>query len=153
MAWPAARHPDRWVGVVCLIAGGLLFWETFSFRRVDWDPLGLPFWPRVVLGLIGLASVWLILKGDLGRRPAEPIEPRALAYLAGLLVYLASVPALGFVVATPPYLFLFHRAMDGGRRIVEGALVAALGTAALWLLFVVGLGVPLPPVPFLEEPL
>ena len=39
---------DRLVGIVILVLGAFLFWATFSFKTVVWDPLGLPFWPRIV---------------------------------------------------------------------------------------------------------
>ena len=138
--------PDRWVGLVCLALGVALYAETFSFHRVDWDPLGLPFWPRVVIGLLAVASLWLVAKGRLGTSPPEALAPAAFAALAGMVGYAALIPELGFYVATPLFLFLFQVAIGGlaRRRLVEAVVVAAVGTLAVWVVFTALLEVQFP---------
>ena len=128
---------DRLVGIAIILIGAVLFWQTFSFKTVNWDPLGLPFWPRILLGLLGIVGVYLIVRGSLDRGPFLRLEPRAYVVLAGAVVYVLAIDIVGFLVATPLYLFAFHLALGGVTRahLVEAAIVAACGTGLIYYIF------------------
>lgn len=150
----AGRNQDRLVGVVILVVGAFLFWETFSFKTVDWEALGLPFWPRVVLTLLGALGVYLVVRGSLDRGPFIGLEPRAFLVLAGALVYVLSIDIVGYVVATPLYVFVFHLTLGGisPRRLIEAAILAAAGTGLIYYVFQDALWVQFPEgVLFQEE--
>jgi hypothetical protein len=134
---PPLLGQDRVVGIVILVVGALLFHQTFSFRTVDWDPLGLPFWPRIVLGLMAVTAVYLILRNRLDAGPFQRLQGRAFALLGGLSLYVLLLPWLGYLVATPLMLFCFHLALGGVRpaRLLEAAVFAAVATWLVALVF------------------
>ncbi|MEM7022110.1 MAG: tripartite tricarboxylate transporter TctB family protein [Pseudomonadota bacterium] len=137
---------DRLVGIAIILIGAFLLWETFSFKTVDWDPLGLPFWPRILLGALGVIGIYLIVRGSLDQGPFRPLEIRAFAVLAGALVYVFSIDILGFLVATPLFMFLFHLALGGITRghLVEAAILAVGGTGLIYYVFQEALWVQFP---------
>jgi len=137
---------DRLVGIAIVLIGAVLFWQTFSFKIVNWDPLGLPFWPRVLLGLLGVIGVYLIVRGSLDRGPFQRLEPRAFVVLAGAIAYVLAIDIVGFLIATPLYLFMFHLALGGITRghVVEAAIVAACGTGLIYYVFQEALWVQFP---------
>jgi hypothetical protein len=137
---------DRLLGIAIVVIGAFLFWQTFSFRTVNWDPLGLPFWPRILLGLLGVVGVYLIVRGSLDRGPFLRLEPRAFVVLAAAVVYVLAIDILGFLVATPLFLFGFHLALGGITRghLVEAAIVAACGTSLIYYVFQEALWVQFP---------
>jgi len=121
---------DRIVGIVILLVGGFLFYETFNFRVVAWDPLGLAFWPRIVLGIMGVLAVYLIVRNSVDAGPFQPLQARAFVLLAGLSLYVLLLPRLGYLIATPIMLFCFHVALGGTqpKRLVEAAIFAVVAT-------------------------
>jgi hypothetical protein len=150
----AGRGQDRVVGVVILVVGAFLFWETFSFKMVDWEALGLPFWPRVLLGLLGVTGVYLIVRGSLDHGPFAPLEARAFLVLAGAFAYVLAIDIVGYLIATPLFLLVFHLTLGGitMRRVIEAALIAAVGTGLIYYIFQAALFVQFPEgVLFLEE--
>jgi len=128
---------DRLVGIAIVLIGAFLFWETFSFKTVNWDPLGLPFWPRILLGLLGAIGIYLIIRGNLDAGPYQGLEWRAFVVLTGALVYVLLIDVLGFLIATPLYLFLFHLSLGGVTRghLVEAAILAVCGTGLIYYVF------------------
>ncbi len=121
---------DRIVGLVILLVGAFLFYETFNFRVVAWDPLGLAFWPRIVLGIMGLLAVYLIIRNSVDAGPFQPLQGRAFVLLAGLSLYVLLLPKLGYLIATPIMLFCFHVALGGTqpKRLLEAAIFAGIAT-------------------------
>lgn len=148
------KSQDRVIGAVLVLIGTLLFAWTFTFRTVDWDPLGLAFWPRIVLGLILIAGVYLILRGSLDRGRHRPLQPRPFLVLAGITVYALAVEPLGYLIATPLFIIAFHLALGGitARHTVEALISAALGTTLVYYIFQEALLVQLPEG-LLAEPL
>ena len=141
-----ARYGDRVVGLVALAVVAVFFARTFAFRIVDWDPLGLAFWPRVVLALIAVCALIFVVRGSVAPEDIEPIRPGAFGVLAGCALYVLGLPLLGFALATPTFVALFAYALGRGQRHRLGlAVVLALATTgAVYLLFQVGLEVQLP---------
>ena len=128
---------DRALGIVLIVAGCLLFWQTFSFRTVSWDPLGLAFWPRIVLALLIGYGLYLTLRGNLDDGPYYDMQGRAFLVASGFGAYVLALPYLGFIVATPLYIGLFHFSLSDRtrRHAVEAVLVALVGTGLVYWIF------------------
>lgn len=138
---------DRAVGISILLAGSILFWETFSFPTTNWDPLGIAFWPRFLLITMMVIGAYLVFKGSLDDGPFERINWRAFIVLAGGVTYICLLQTIGFLLLTPPFLFLAVICLGGSlkrARVIEAILVAAGGTLFIHLVFVKGLRVWLP---------
>ncbi len=140
---------DRTVGIGILVFGSILFWETFSFRILDWEPLGMAFWPRVLLGLFGLIGVYFVIRGNVDEEPAEKLDRGAFVALAFGVAYIVALEYVGFLLLTPVFLFvgvlLLRRSRVFTRRtLTEAAIVAGLGTAIVYVAFQKALLVQLP---------
>lgn len=141
-----ARYGDRVVGLVALTAAIALFAHTFTFRVVEWDPLGLAFWPRVILVLLAACALAFIVRGSVAPAEVEPVRPGAFAVLAGCTLYVLALPLVGFVVATPVFVSVFAYVLGRGerRRVGVALALAVVTTLAVHFLFQVGLEVQLP---------
>lgn len=140
-------NQDRAVGICILFAGTILFRETLSFPPPNWDPLGIAFWPRILLGALMLIGVYLIIKGSLDDGPFERLNWRAFIVLASGVVYTCLLNTIGFILLTPPFMFLAVICLGGSltkTRVIEAILVAGGGTLFIHLVFVKGLRVFLP---------
>ena len=138
---------DRVVGVGILLGGAVLFRETFFFKELPWEPLGMAFWPRALLVMLGIFAVHLIIRGRLDEGLSEGPNWRAFCALATGVAYILALPVFGFVLLTPPFIFiavlLLATAVDR-RRLLQAALTAVIGTAGVYLVFHGGLKVQLP---------
>ncbi len=138
---------DRVVGVGILLGGAVLFRETFFFKELPWEPLGMAFWPRALLVMLGIFAVHLIVRGRLDEGLSEGPNWRAFCALATGVAYILALPVFGFVLLTPPFIFiavlLLATAVDR-RRLLQAALTAVIGTAVVYLVFHGGLKVQLP---------
>ena len=138
---------DRVVGVGILLGGALLFRETFFFKELPWEPLGMAFWPRALLVMLGIFAVHLIVRGRLDEGLSEGPNWRAFCALATGVAYILALPVFGFVLLTPPFIFiavlLLANSLDR-RHLLQAALTAAFGTAGVYLVFHGGLEVQLP---------
>lgn len=134
---PRIKAQDRVVGLVLVIAGAFLFAWTFTFRVVAWDPLGLAFWPRIVLAFMVIAGVYLIVRGSLDAGPHRPLQPRAFLVLGGVVAYALLIEPLGYLIVTPLYIAAFHLALGGVtvRHVVEALVSATVGTALVYYVF------------------
>ena len=128
---------DRWVGIAILIVGGVMFKETFNCFVVDWVPLGMAFWPRILLGFLGAYAVYFIIYGSLDEGPFNSLEWRAFAFLLGAIVYALMWNILGYLLATPLFLFAFSVSLGGIHRkaLVTAGIVALVGTFTTYLIF------------------
>ena len=138
---------DRIVGVGILLGGSILLWDTFFFKELPWEPLGMAFWPRALLGMLGIIAVYLIIRGRLDEGSSEGPNWRAFCALATGVIYILVLPVFGFLLLTPPFIFiavlLLAPAVDR-KHLVHAALAAGFGTAGVYLGFQGGLKVQLP---------
>lgn len=137
---------DRWLGIALLVIAAVLFYDTFFFRTFDWDPVGMAFWPRVLLGGMAAVAVWHIVKGRIGAERADRMTPRAFVVFGGGLVYVSLLDTLGFFIVTPLALFAYSLWLRplSARAAVSAALVAATGTGLVYAIFEYGMEVILP---------
>lgn len=102
----------------------------------------------VILILFGIASV---VRGIRIAAEGPLFDANALRPIvwvtASVIVFAASVRSLGFLVATVLALTLCSFAVGRPKPLPTAVLVLAV-TAAAWLIFIVGLGLPWPLMPF-----
>jgi putative tricarboxylic transport membrane protein len=136
---------DRIAGGLCVVAavGIALVARTYRVGFVT-DPIGPRAMPWLAAALLGSGGVIL------GLRPGpEPDWPPpgptrrgiAIAVLS-LALYAILIGPFGFVLATTLLMTALARVFGG--RLVPGLLAGAAFSGVMWLLFVMGLGVPLP---------
>lgn len=138
---------DRAFGIVLLIVCGLLFWESLSFPTRLYIPLGVAFWPRLLLGCLAALGVFLVVRGSLDKGPFERINLKALAALGGAMVYVALLDFVGYLILTPIFLFAGSCALAWSlkaRQLITASIVAAAGTTVTYVVFHHGLLVQLP---------
>lgn len=129
---------DRLLGIGLLAGGALLLLETFSFRVNDWEPLGMAFWPRVLLAVLACCAVVLIAKGRLDDGPFLSLHGRSFLALGIGMAYVVLLPRLGFMLLTPVFLFVVSLLIGrelGWRRLAEALTVAVVTTVVLVLVF------------------
>ncbi|WP_316979848.1 tripartite tricarboxylate transporter TctB family protein [Shumkonia mesophila] len=137
---------DRWVGVVLLVVAAGLFYDTFFFRTFNWDPVGMTFWPRVLLAAMAAIAIWHIVKGRVAAGAAERFTLRSFVVFGGGVVYVFLLDYLGFFIITPVALFIYSlwlRPMSA-RAVVSSVVVAVSGTGLVYAIFEYGMDVILP---------
>lgn len=147
---PLARVVAPLAGVIVAVA---LFIDTRGLDDVARDgQLGPGFWPRLVLGGLGLACAAKVIENR--RRPALSDGARA-AGLAGvrrdalaaaitsIVLYVVLTPWLGFPLVTAGFIGVFM-VLAGSRSPVAIGLAAIAGTVVLLYVFVKLVYLPLP---------
>lgn len=132
------RHADRIIGIGLILGGAVLLWRTFTFPAPMWDPLGMAFWPRLLIGALMLIGLVLTLRGRIGTGGAQKLDWRAFVVLGGAVLYVAVMERIGFLVTTPPFLFAAVVLLClpvTKRRLVEAAGLAVIGTGLVYVLF------------------
>jgi putative tricarboxylic transport membrane protein len=136
------RRADIVVGVALLIFSGLVFVQagTYATRGVQIEYFGPAFFPQILSVAIAVCAVVQIaaaLKGNALRR-LEFIDGRGLLRMMAVfalgVVYWATIEWTGFVVATPPFLFLVMTVM-GSRDLVKRIAASVAAPLVLWLVF------------------
>jgi hypothetical protein len=98
--------------------------------------------------------VYLVVRGSLDQGPFQPLEWRAFVVLGGALLYVLAIDVVGYLIATPLYLVLFHLALGGisRRHLIEAVIIAVIATGLISYFFQDMLFVQFPEgVLFLEE--
>lgn len=142
-----AKNADRIIGVALLFLCGVLYWQTFSFPATTWAPLGMAFWPRLLIGLLAIVGAVLVFRGHLEESRVSNLDWRGFAALAAAVVYVIVMEQVGFLIATPVFLFSSVVLLEPSfaiRRFVEAFLFAASGTVGGYLLFERFLNIGLP---------
>lgn len=156
----APRAGFRWTGVALILFGLAIGIEATTFDVAFLtDPIGpkaLPWLVAAILIGAGLHAVvgptWgsgspvssepPVIDPSAVRRPKRAIPARVAAATAAFLLYALALPWMGFFLSTS----LVMGALSGlfGAPPFKAAAAAASLSAALWLLFVYGLSLPLP---------
>ena len=93
---PRRCWSDVILGLVTLPIVTFFYLEALTFRKMDWEPLGMAFWPKVLLVSLGILGLVISINGL--RRTAGDNERFHLAALvpciAGL-IFLMAIPWLG----------------------------------------------------------
>ena len=99
---------DGWGGLAVLAASLLLFWGTLGLKDNPLVPIGPGFYPRIVLGLTAVLSLWLLIADVVAKKPPAAPRERLNYGLVALMfavfgLYVGSLPYLGFRIATGLY--------------------------------------------------
>lgn len=112
---------DCFLGIAILIFSAFFYHETYNIKAVFSYSLGPTIFPRIILFLIGLLSIFLVFQSIEVKKNGECSNasiPKAvffdlsrsnllrIATFSLLLLYLLLLPILGYVVATIPFLFI-----------------------------------------------
>ncbi len=140
----ASHGSDRIIGVLLLSLSVAYGFEARSLEA-DFlaDPLGPKAFPLLLAAALGIFSLYLILRPD----PDPKWPPRNVLLGQGLMllsfvVYSYALAPLGFLLSTTLEMGALSRLFGAswGRGLLAGALLAG----ALYVIFVFGLGIPLP---------
>ena len=100
---------DGWGGLAVLAASLLLFWGTLGLKDNPLVPIGPGFYPRIVLGVTAVLSLWLLLADVFASKPPAASRRERLNYRLVALtfavfgLYVGALPYLGFRIATGLY--------------------------------------------------
>ena len=130
---------DGWGGLAVLAASLLLFGLTLGLKDSPLVPIGPGFYPRIVLGLTILLSIWLVFSDWKGRTKSsskpEHLNYRLVALMfAAFGLYCVLLPLLGFRVSTALYVAVSSalleppRGMKGWLRVLVLALLTSFLT-------------------------
>ena len=128
---------DGWGGLVALAASLLLFWGTLGLRDNPMVPIGPGFYPRIVLGITAILSLWLVLADVFAGKQAarsEPLNyPLVALTFAVFGLYVVALPYLGFRIATGLYVAATSAllAPPRGAKSWAGVVLLAVLTAFL----------------------
>ncbi|KAF0805943.1 hypothetical protein A6D6_01999 [Alcanivorax xiamenensis] len=129
-----ARVLDAGYGVAVLVAALTVYFAGGGDDTVH-HVANDPFWyPKVLLILIGVCSLWLLVKSALGRSgtPPSSLQWRALAATVVISgAYLLAYEALGFVPSTL-VLMLVMSGVLGFRHPLWLVVISVLFTAVIW---------------------
>ena len=149
-----ALSRDGWGGLAVLAASLLLFVLTLGLKDSPLVPIGPGFYPRIVLGLTVLLSLWLLIfdfqarKTRSEKKDNEKLNYRLVALSFAVFgLYCAALPYLGFRISTVLYVAAASALLSPprGARGYAGLAMLALGTAlATWFVFERHLSVLLP---------
>lgn len=142
----AASYEDAIVGVIAIAAAALLYWATFYFRSVDWTPLGLAFWPRIILAGITLTALVLIVLRQLDTHSRLLFFRPELILFAAIASFVIALPILGFLLTGFIYTLGTIVWLDTDRKIgrIRSAALAVGTTATTYAVFGIGLNAWLP---------
>jgi putative tricarboxylic transport membrane protein len=146
---------DAIVAAVLLIAGGVLFWDTFQWRRTPFATMASSVWPRFVLVVFfALCAIYLVRSlrrgaGDEARRSFGEwvIYYRNPLWCYGLfLLFLLAMPYLGMLVGGILFVWLVQTAVGerSARAQLRHAAIAVGSVGFMWLVFTYAIGVILP---------
>lgn len=140
------KNGDRWVAMASLLLGGVLFYETFFFKTFDWDPVGMAFWPRVLLAILAAISLLYLIRGSIDGLDSLPVHTSVFVWFAGAMIYVASLELLGFYLSTflavTIYSYLIRPPSLKGAML--SALLAVFCLLTVHLIFVEAMNVSLP---------
>jgi putative tricarboxylic transport membrane protein len=129
---------DGWGGLVVLAASLLLFWATLPLKDNPLVPIGPGFYPRIVLGLTAVLSLWLLIADVFSKKPPSAPGERLNYGLVALTfavfgLYVGALPYLGFRIATGLYVAATSALLAPPRSIKSwaGVLVLAVLTSFL----------------------
>lgn len=144
------RQREFWAAMFVLaLSIGFLLWAR-RYPGVSGAMPVLVAWGTIVLALVDVVSQFKTPFGRWLRRlvtadrivewkmegDEDASARRILLSIAWVAGYLAALFLIGFLIATPIYIF-FYMVIHGGRRLRDSALTAAATTLMIWLTFVV----------------
>jgi putative tricarboxylic transport membrane protein len=149
------RCNDAVSGILIIVLSMVLFANTLSFPEVSGFQYGAGVFPRAVLSILFLCGVSLTVKGARSLKVTGIVhldswarQPKSwlmfVLIVLGMLLYVLLSEVLGFVPVCTVIIFVLLMASGGRRHLLSSILLAVAFPAALQLVFVNALRVPLP---------
>lgn len=136
---------DRAFALAVILLVAIMFVESADIPPASrWQPYGSAFFPRLLLGVVGILSVLLLIRSFLpaaaAQRPLLPdmygfirANPRVIALFGVFVLYVALMPVVGYLAATMGFLALSFVLLSGfasrGTAITSVALVILIPIA------------------------
>jgi putative tricarboxylic transport membrane protein len=145
---------DAVVGALLVILGGAVLWHVQSFPKIPGQQVGPALFPGLISAGLVVAGALLCVSGVRARRSGEAWFTVAdwmgsrghftafAAILLGGIAYVWLAEPIGFLLVAPVLLFVWMLVL--GVKPPRAALIAAIGTLAIWYVFYKLLRVPLP---------
>lgn len=133
-----ARNGEAIFLASLLLVSIILIMNTFKFKVVPWDPLGMSFWPRVQLGILVVAIIARIITINASYKKDRGGFLRGIGILFSCVVFAYGLNLLGLYISAPAFLILFALLRKSNNRhrdillTLFSSLVVVLG---IWLLF------------------
>ena len=134
---------DGWGALAVFAASAALFAATLGLHDNPLVPIGPGYYPRIVLAISALLSVWVLVSEILSPSgKSAPAEKRNYAMVVTLFavfgLYCGALPYIGFRLATFAYVAATNALLDapkGPRGWGRVALVALLTTLVVYYVF------------------
>jgi putative tricarboxylic transport membrane protein len=145
---------DAVFGALLVILGGAVLWHVQSFPKIPGQQVGPALFPGLISAGLVVAGALLCVSGVRARRTGEAWFTVAdwmgsrghftafAAVLLGGIAYVWLAEPIGFLLVAPVLLFVWMLVL--GVKPPRAALIAAIGTLAIWYVFYKLLRVPLP---------
>jgi hypothetical protein len=132
-------------GIAGLILFGIslvLFVQSLGLPSLPIVPVGPGFYPRIVLGFLGLASLALVVQDFMrARSTAAPEQRRNYRLVVALFVifggYVALMPLIGFRLSTLLFVAAVQAVLDPPRSPAQWALLAAIALGTVLATYMV----------------
>ncbi len=146
---------DTMVATALLIMGGVLFWDTFQWRRTPYATMASSVWPRFVLVVFfALCAIYLIrslYKGPSGKTRRTFLEWVAyyrnpMACYGLFFLFLVTLPYFGILIGGILFVWAVQAVVGErtARAQLRHATIAIASVGAMWLIFTYAIGVILP---------
>lgn len=147
------RAPKEfWSGVLFLFIGGTFLSLSLDLRFFRGRGIGEGMFPAIVAGLLVLIGLVIVARSILLKSDEEAGHPVAwkalIAIVAGVLLFGVLIRTAGLIVAVPALMLLVSPA-SSKFKILPAIILAVVMTGFCWLVFIKGLGLPIPVAPWL----
>ena len=139
---------DFWSGLMFIVVGAAFAWgaTTYSFgSSARPGPGYFPFGLGILMAVLGAIVLFKALTFEVeGGDPIGPWPLKQAAWILGaVVIFGATIPKLGMVVALPLLIFIGSLA-SGEFRMKEVVFNCVVLTVFSWLVFIKGLGLTIP---------
>lgn len=150
---------DRAFALAVLLLVAILFVESGEIApRASWQPYGSAFYPRILLGVIGVLSLFALIRTFLPSAEKQPPllpelrsflahNPKIIALFFLFAAFTALLPVFGYIPTSIGFLILSFALLTKGltiRKTVIGIAIAVVSTAFVYAVFHYGLRIRLP---------
>lgn len=150
LAWVAGHQmvsrnlQDIVVGGLAILLGSVFFIQSFSYGIGTSTAMQAGYFPMLISGLVTALGVIIAVKGFYGSGVIHPISWRPLAaVMFSIVIFAVAIKLFGLLPAV--ILCVGAAALgDTSSRPVPTVLVAATVSLGVWLIFSIGLALPIP---------
>lgn len=137
-------YPDLFSGVALIVVGVAIIWMAQAYQMGTLRRMGPAFMPTMIGGILTMFGA-IILAGS-GRRQAqlpEMLMRPVVLILSAIAFWALTIEVLGLVPSTFG-LVIVASAASPGFRLIRALITAAVATLFAYLVFIAGLGMPIP---------